>query len=138
MSRKTAVSAIVTMMEMGPEPVSGMGGQNAMGSEGSASIEVGMEIMPGDDFGSEDYDDETGCGFHPDDYVLAKQLVAQVGSVERARELLENLDEVYETLDLVPAEEEQIAIIAGQVPDEPDYPTDRHMLAARQTDPGQY
>jgi hypothetical protein len=137
MTRKTAVSAIVAMMEqMGPDPVSGMGGGAAMGQMDTAGIEVGMAIMPGDGDPVNDVDDGS-CGFHPDDYVLAKQLVAQVGSVERARELLENLDEVYETLDLVPAEEEQISIIAGAVPDEPDYPTDRHNMA-RQVDPGQY
>lgn len=137
MSRRTAVSAIVTMMEqMGPDPVSGMGGHNAMGQMDTAGIEVGMAIMPGDGDPVNDVD-EGGCGFHPDDYVLAKQLVAQVGSVERARELLENLDEVYETLNLVPADEEQIAFIAGSVPEEPDFPSDRNNMA-RQVDPGQY
>lgn len=137
MTRKTAVSAIVAMMEMGPDPISGMGGQDAMGSVDSAAIEIGMEVMPGDEEPMNV--DDGGCGFHPDDYVLAKQLVAQVGSVERARELLENLDEVYETLDLMPADdEEQIAVIAGQVPDDPEYPTDRQTSMARQVDPGQF
>jgi hypothetical protein len=134
MSRRTLVSAVSAMMEMGPEPVSGMGGQDAMNS--GDTIEVGMEIMQSncDPMGEMDEED----GFHPDDYMLAKQLVAQVGGVDRARELLENLDEVYETLDLIPAEEEQISFIAGQVPDEPDFPTDRNQNLARQTDPGQF
>jgi hypothetical protein len=124
MTRKTAISAVVAMMEMGPDPVSGMGGQDAMGGMDTSSIEIGMEIMPGDEESANQVDDGD-CGFHPDDYALAKQLVAQIGNVERARELLDNLDEVYETLDLQPAEEEQITFIAGQVPDEPDFPTDR-------------
>jgi hypothetical protein len=133
MNRRTAVGAIVTMMEMGPDPISGMGGGQAMGQMGMVGIEVGMSgDEPTNDV------DEGECGFHPDDYLLAKELVAQVGSVEKARELLDNLDEVYETLDLIPAEEDQIAIIAGQVPDEPDFPTDRQMNMARQVDPGQY
>ena len=118
MSRKSSISAIITMMEMGPDPVS-MGGQDAM-----AGIEIGMQIMPGDEEADNVYDDDE-CGFYPDDYVLAKQLVAQVGSVERARELLENLDEVYETLDMHPDgnDEDSIAFIAGHVPDDIDTPT---------------
>lgn|GEM_PF-5891388 len=123
MSKKSAISAIITMMEsgQGPEPVSGMGGQNAMGLVG---VSVGMGMPQGGD----DYDDDNdvNCGFHPDDYLIAKQLVAQVGSVERARELLENLDEIYETLDLQPDnDEESIAYIAGHVPDDVDFPTGR-------------
>lgn len=122
MSRQSAISAIITMMESGPEPVSGMGGQNAMGLVG---VDVGMSMMQGGD----DYNDDNcdvNCGFHPDDYLIAKQLVAQVGSVERARELLENLDEIYETLDLQPDnDEESIAYIAGHVPDDVDFPTSR-------------
>ncbi|MHA1291019.1 MAG: hypothetical protein ACTSPB_26865, partial [Candidatus Thorarchaeota archaeon] len=77
-ARRTSIDTIVAIMEDGPDPVSGMGGRDAMGNDGG-TIEVGMEIMPGDDF---DTEVEEACNsFHPDDYMLAKQLIAQVGSV---------------------------------------------------------
>lgn len=121
MSRKSVVSAITSMMEMGPDPVSGMGGQDAMGT---AEIEVGMEIMPGDGLPFNDVECD-GEGFHPDDYAMAKELIANVGGPERARELIDNLDEVLETLDLQPAnDEDSIAFIAGHVPDDVGSPTD--------------
>ena len=100
--------------------MAGMGGQDAMGTD---SIEIGMEIMPGD---WESFDDvECGDGgFHPDDYVLAKELIANVGSSERAHELIDNLDEVLDTLNIQPDnDEESIAFIAGHVPDDIDSPT---------------
>jgi hypothetical protein len=39
-------------------------------------------------------------GFHANDYLLARQLLTQVGSMERLRELLDNLEQVIDTLDL--------------------------------------
>lgn len=116
---RNPINAIVAMMEMGPDPISNMS-QDSIGQ-----IEVGMAVMPGDDCGD---CDDYGNKFRPDDYVLARQLVAQVGDVERVKELLDNLDEAYEALDINPvdmADEDEIALIAGHIPDEIDHPTYR-------------
>ena len=53
--------------------------------------------------------DETEVGFEPKDYVLAKRLVTQVGGPERAKQLIDNLEEVIEILDL---DDKHIGMIA--------------------------
>jgi len=55
-----------------------------------------MDVIPN----QRQYGDSKDGGFHANDYILAKQLLAQVGSADRARELLSNLEEVMDTLDI--------------------------------------
>lgn len=123
MSRRTVVDAIIDLME---DPV---GMENDFGSG-----EVAMTIMPSNSMGgiedrSED-EDESESHFSPEDYQLARELVDQVGCVDRARELLDKLDDVMDTLDLEPAisSHSEIAGIADQMPDDPDLPNNRHNM----------
>jgi len=58
--------------------------------------------------------DEAEIGFDPKDYVLAKRLVAQVGGPERAKQLIDNLEEVIEILDL---DDKHISTIARNCPE---------------------
>lgn len=53
--------------------------------------------------------------FHANDYVIARQLVAQVGGFERAQQLLSNLEQVMDTLEI---EDGHIDQIARHCPDE--------------------
>lgn len=118
--RKTVIDSILTLME---DPV-GMTNDYSGGED----VEATMMIMPGDQ-GPEETDmgrEEEECGFAPEDYELARQLVAQVGDIERVHELLANLEEVEDTLDLEPAMDYEIDGIADQMPEAPDLPTNRH------------
>lgn len=122
--RKTVIDSILTLME---DPA-GMTNDYSGGSSGE-DMDATMMIMPGDP-GPEEMDmgreEEEGCGFAPEDYECARELVQKVGSIERVHELLANLENVEDTLDLEPAMDYEIDDIADQMPDEPDLPTDRH------------
>lgn len=89
------------MEMMDPDPVSGMGGPSAM----DASPMDGIDVIPNQDLTHSHQSD----GFHANDYVLARQLVLRVGSVERARELLSNLEQVMDTLNLKDTHVDDIA-----------------------------
>ena len=119
MSQDSAIRAIMNLMEGGPGPMSNMG-VPSIGDDGSMAM--GMMISSNDEFADEECCDQ---GFHPDDYRIARELLDRVGSAERARELIDNLDEVYETLDLSTNTANNIDIIAGHIPDEPDFPNNR-------------
>ena len=123
MKRNNTVGIIAAIMEGGLDPMSGMGIQSAMSNMGPGPMNAGMITMSGDSCPEDEGDEDK---FTSDDYMLAKQLISQVGSAERARELLDNLDNVYQMLDLDPeSDDKQIALIAGSTPDEIDFPTNR-------------
>ena len=118
--RKTVIDNILMLME---DPV-GMTNDYSGGED----VDATMMIMPGDP-GPEEMDmgrEEEECGFAPEDYECARELVRKVGSIERVHELLANLEEVEDTLDLEPAMDYEIDDIADQMPEEPDLPTNRH------------
>lgn len=121
MKRNNPIGMIVSIMESGMMPMSGTGIQDVMANTGFGPMNVSMTTMSGDEC-----DEEKDEKFTADDYVLAKELIAQVGSAERARELLDNLDNVYDMLEIDPSSDsDQIALIAGNTPDEVDFPTSR-------------
>jgi hypothetical protein len=110
-------------MESGMQPMSGTGIQSAMSNAGFGPINVSMGGMSSAECGEDAGEDEK---FTSEDYILAKELIAQVGSADRARELLDNLSNVYDMLDIDPnSDDNQIAIIAGSTPDEVDFPSNR-------------
>lgn len=94
MSNHTRIDKIINIMEMmDPDPTTGMGGPSAMDASAMDTIQV--DIIP-----SQQRTHSDSNGFHANDYLLAKQLVTQVGSVERVRELLSNLEQVLDTLNI--------------------------------------
>lgn len=98
-----------------------------------------MSMMPSDQAPELDMSlgrNEENCGFTEEDYAIAKEFVEQIGGAERARELIDKLDDCYECLDLVPAEQEQIDDIAAHMPDEVDFPTSRQVTISSMFDPG--
>jgi len=86
---------------------------------------AGMERMPGDSIISmtEIDDDST----RPEDLVAAKRFVQQVGSVDKARELIDKIDDVVNILDDgnngCENDEHVIGMMAALIPDGPDLPT---------------
>jgi hypothetical protein len=71
-------------------------------------------------------DDGGGVNYTPEDYALAKKLIAQVGGAAEARELIDNLDQALEVLNMSDySDEDQISDIAGYTPDSVDYPVER-------------
>lgn len=124
MRRNNTIGMIASIMEGGLDPMSGMGIQSAMANMGPGPMNTGLISMSSDHCPEEDDDGEEK--FTSDDYMLAKQLISQVGSAERARELLDNLDNVYQMLDMDPeSDDKQIALIAGSTPNDIDLPTNR-------------
>lgn len=115
---KEIISRIV--MEMGVDPLVnpgigvGIGSQNAMGRAG---MSFGM-ALPNDTEECEE------SGFSPDDYIIARELVKQVGGIDRAHELLDNLGDAYEALDLPEDDDDSynISIIADNTPSDFDFP----------------
>lgn len=109
MSSNKSIDNIVNIMEMmDVAPATGMGGPDAMGM--SSPIDMQIEIIPNQDMARTQSD-----GFHANDYLLAKQLVMQVGSVERVRELLSNLEQVMDTLNLKDDHVDQIAQCCDEI-----------------------
>lgn len=110
MRNKSNIDKIMNIMEMmDPNPVAGMGGPSAM--DASSLDELQMDTIPDQD----QYRHHQSDGFHANDYVLARQLVAQVGDVERARELLSNLEQVIDTLDLKDKHVDDIAQCCDEI-----------------------
>lgn len=79
------ISKIVNIMEMVDPTLTN--------NDPSISTQLEIDIVP--DNGSND-----GDGFHANDYLVAKQLLAQVGNFEKVRELFANLEQVMDTLNL--------------------------------------
>ncbi|MDB4489987.1 hypothetical protein N9045_00580 [bacterium] len=72
------------------------------------------------------YSDDVAANYTPEDYALAKKLIAQVGGAAEARELIDNLDQALEVLNMADYnDEDQINDIAGYTPDSVDYPVER-------------
>jgi hypothetical protein len=154
MGRQTLIGSIIGMMDgqydpnlvtegsLGSLVENPMGMSSDFGGEsGEGDIEAGMMMMPSDEQSEVDMgmDREEGRGFNPEDYDLARDLVDQVGSIERVRELLANLEEVEDTLDLTPSDEGTIDDIAGMMPEDPDGPTAHFnvLSLSSRSDPGQ-
>ena len=86
---------------------------------------VGMEPMPSDTMISMTEVDEDST--KPEDLAAAKRFVQQVGSVDKARELIDKIDDVMSVLDDGGSgcedDEHVIGMMAALIPDEPDLPT---------------
>jgi hypothetical protein len=94
MSSKQQIKNIVNIMEMmDTAPDVGMGSFDTVGT--SPEIDMQIEIIP-----NQSMPDEQSDGYHANDYLLAKQLLVQVGSIERVRQLFSNLEQVLDTLNL--------------------------------------
>lgn len=104
MKTRSNIDKIVNIMEMmDPTAATGMGGPTAMDASPLDSID--MDIIPNQQI----LEPSSVEGFNANDYLLAKQLVSQVGSVERVRELLSNLEQVMDTLNLKDTHVDDIA-----------------------------
>lgn len=86
-----------------------------------------MQSMPGepprrDNQGYEQqYDEEES--FTENDYAFVKDFINHMGSVERARAILDNYETCADCLDIIPDDGEVIDHLADLMPDEPDLPT---------------
>jgi hypothetical protein len=118
-----SIKQILNIMEDMPVP----GTTSVMSGAGAAqdAQEVGMDIMPGD-FAPDGYEqeEESCCPVTPDLIQLATDLVRAAGSADRAREVIDKVDDVQEVLDI--DDEETIAGIADMMPVTPDLPNNRH------------
>lgn len=92
MSSAQQINNIVNIMEMMDiAPDVGMGSSDTT----SPHFDMQIDIIPNQSMSGDQSD-----GYHANDYLLAKQLLMQVGSVERVRELFSNLEQVLDTLNL--------------------------------------
>lgn len=119
-----SIRQILTIMEDMPMP----GGTSVMGGGAMAqdAQEVGMDIMPGD-YAPDGVEVETGCDagpVSPDLLELAQELVMRAGGADRAREIIDKVQDVQEILDIDDAA--AIADMADAIPDSPDLPNNRH------------
>lgn len=143
--RKTVIDSVITMMSEGYDPSLITEDPVGMTNDysGGEDVDAAMMIMPGDESYEENDMDMDRCeeerGFAAEDYAGARELVRRVGSIERVRELLANLENVQDTLDLEPSSAFDIDGIAGQMPDDPDLPTSHHDVLSISAlyDPGQ-
>lgn len=96
------------------------GGAAAQGAE-----EVGMDIMPSDyaPDGIETHE-EDNCPIDPQLLEIAQELVAMAGGADKAREIIDKVQDVQEVLGI--DDMEAIAGFADTMPDEPDLPSNRH------------
>lgn len=113
------VDRIAAIMEMmgDPSSVSSMPGLQG-------TTEVSMDIMPGDQ-NTCDLGEEACEGFTAEQLAAAKNLVSMVGSADKARELIDKVDEVMEILqpNADQADTDAIDMIAGLLPAAADMPT---------------
>lgn len=81
------ISQIVNIMEMA-DP-------SFVNVDPSVPTQLEIDIIP-----SGNSNDSGSGSFHANDYLIAKQLLTQVGNFERVRELFANLEQVMDTLNL--------------------------------------
>ncbi len=96
------------------------------GSAAQGAQEVGMDIMPSD-YAPDGYEQEEDCEDCPMDPALlelAQELVAMAGGPDKARELIDKVQDVQEVLGV--DDTSAIAGMAEQMPDDPDLPNNRH------------
>lgn len=110
-----SIQRILTIMEDGMDTA-------AVGPM-QGTQDAGMDIMPGDmaPDGNEMHD---YCGdgpVTPDLLELARELIMSAGSADRAREIIDKVDEVSQILDIDDAG--MISGMADMMPDDPDLPT---------------
>jgi len=121
-----SIQRILTLMEDMPTP--GMTSVLSGGSSAQQAQQVGMDIMPGD-YAPDGYE-EHECGEEPvssDLLELAQELIMQAGGADRAREIIDKVQDVQEVLNIDDAA--AIAHMADFMPEEPDLPTGRGMQA---------
>ena len=117
------IRKIVSLMEDMPMP-----GTTSVLSGGS-SAQMAMGVMPGDSPHTGMQVDEYDEGdISPETLDLARELVLQAGSAEKAREIVDKVEEVMELLGSVVkgGDTDMISKFADSMPDEPDMPNDRH------------
>ena len=118
-----SIRQILTIMEDMPMP----GGTSVMGGGAMAqdAQEVGMDIMPSD-YAPDGIEVDT-CDSEPvspELLELAQELVMMAGGADRAREIIDKVQDVQEILDVDDAA--AIAGMADTMPEEPDLPNNRH------------
>ena len=99
-------------------------------TQGMLDAPEAMDMMPGD-LSIDNYSDEDCCGVSPEVLDLAKQLITQAGSAEKAREIVDKVEEVMDLLDGVVqggGESDIISRFADSMPDEPGLPNNRHNM----------
>jgi len=124
-----SIRAIIGLMEDMPITGTCSTGGSSMGggmATPGQNQNPAMDMMPGDSMLSmtEIDDDST----KPEDLAAAKKFVQLVGSIDKARELLDKIDDVMEVLDdgcggCEEDDEHIIGMMAALIPDEPDLPT---------------
>lgn len=114
------INEIVTLMEQMPTP----GMTSTM--SGAAQAQSAMNVLPGD-HSSPGFavDVEEDDGFDPKHIAAAKDLIALVGCAERARELIDKVDDAMEVFDDGEDDLKTIDLVAQLIPDTPDMPMER-------------
>jgi len=82
--------------------------------------------------------EEEECGqFRPEDIAAAKDLIALVGGADRARELIDKVDEALEVFDDGAEDAETIDLVASLIPEVPDMPMQKSFTRiSSMSDPG--
>jgi hypothetical protein len=109
-----------------------MPGMTSHLSGGTASQDA-MGMMPGDqELGGMDEppcDEPEATPFSQEQFQAARDLIAMTGSADRARELIDKIDDAVEVLDDSGAEEQAIDMVADLIPQTPDAPMGRGVLS---------
>jgi len=117
------VNLITEMAKMMTEQIPAPG----MTSGGGAEAQSAMNMLPGDanqpevaiDMGCED---EENTQFQPEHIQAAKDLIAMVGGADKARELIDKVDDALEVFETEADDEQAIDLVASLMPDVADMP----------------
>jgi len=110
---------VAAMME---DPLAGSGlAQGAMQTDMPAGNPMGMGMEFG---GEEEYEEEECEEFSAEELQLGERYVELAGGADRARELLDKVEECGECIGMVGDEGDQIEGISDAMPGLPDLPTD--------------
>ena len=117
------------MTEQIPAPSAAIGG----GVESQSTMNT---MLPGDidpsgmslDMGCE-IGDEGDTQFKPEHIQAAKDLITMVGSADKARELIDKVDEALEVFDDGGEDEQAIDLVASLIPEIPDMPMQKSITS---------
>lgn len=117
------VNKIATLMEQIPAP----GLTSTM--SGAAQAQSAMNVLPGQSAHTGFEMDVSECDeqFDPEHVAAAKELIALVGGADKARELIDKVDEAMEVFDDGQDDAKTIDLVAELIPDMPDMPMHRSM-----------
>lgn len=107
------------MAAMMEEPLAGAGmAQGAMAMPASNPMVMGMEFG-----GEEEYEEEVCEEFSAEELKLGERYIELAGGADRARELLDKVEECGECVGLAGDEGDEIEGISDTMPGSPDLPT---------------